>query len=253
MGTMKFTVLGSNAGAPSPSNPGSGYLVQTSSTSIWMDAGPGTFAALSQIMDPRDIDGMVLSHTHIDHCVDALGMFAYLEYGLGGGRTMDVYAPQGTTSHLAAFVRADADHVFHRRMKVREVGSGDTGGIGDVELAFGDAVHPVPAMVTRMTGEGSSMVYSGDTGPGGDLIEMATGVDLLLVEAALQGVRDQSTYPFHLTAREGGEIASMAGVNQLVLTHINFTKDVQLSIDQASSAFVGPIEYAAPQSVFEME
>lgn len=249
---MKLTVLGSNAGAPSPSNPGSGYLVQTDTTCIWMDAGPGTFAALSQVMDPKDIDGLVLSHTHIDHCVDALGLFAYLAYGIGGA-SIDVYAPQGTAAHLGAFARAGDDHPFHHTMLIEEVAGGGDAQIGDVSLKFGDAVHPVPAMVTRLEAGGSSLVYSGDTGPGGDLIEIAAGADVLLVEAALQGVRDGSTYPYHLTAREGGEIAAIAGVDRLVLTHIGFTKDVQLSIDQAASAYVGTVEYAAPGTVFTME
>jgi ribonuclease BN (tRNA processing enzyme) len=71
-----------------------------------------------------------------------------------------------------------------------------------------------------------------------------------LCEAAIQGIRDADTYPYHLTAFEAGEIAAATGAHELVLTHISSRLDPQLSIDQAAGAFVGPISYAAPATTF---
>jgi ribonuclease BN (tRNA processing enzyme) len=250
---MNLTVLGSNAGCPAPSNPGSGYLVESGNTTIWMDCGPGTFAELARRMEPSELDAVILSHTHVDHSTDLLGLFAYLAYGLGGSVTIPVYAPAGTRDHLAAYARAGDDHPFHRVLDFREVGSGDTATVSPIEVRFGEAVHPVPALVTRLDQESTAITYSGDTGPGGDLIETAWNTDMLVCEAAIQGSRGASTYPHHLTAFEAGEIASMTGASLLVLTHIPFDKDPQLSIDQAAGAFVGSIEYAATGTTFSTE
>ena len=83
-------------------------------------------------------------------------------------------------------------------------------------------------------------------------MEMATGADVLLCEAPIDGVRDGQTYEYHLTAIEAGETASWAGVDRLILTHIGALKDPQTSLDEASGAFAGDIAYAAPGAVFEI-
>lgn len=250
---MRLHVLGSNAGSPSRSNPASGYLLSHADTHIWVDAGPGTFMRLAGIMDPGTLGGVVLSHTHVDHCADVMALYTYMAYGPSGPMPIPVHAPTGTRDHLAAFARADEGHVFHEALEIVEHEPGATADVGGFVIRFGEAVHPVPALVARFDADGSSLVYSGDTGPGGDLIELATGAATLLCEAALQGVRDHETYPYHLTAFEAGEIAAAAGVSELIVTHVPAGLDPRASIDQASGAFVGPIDYAAPGRVFEID
>ncbi|MGI9528372.1 MAG: MBL fold metallo-hydrolase [Acidimicrobiia bacterium] len=250
---MNLTVLGSNASGPSPGNPASGYLVQAADTAVWMDCGPGTFAELGKRADPAGLDAVVISHRHVDHCADLLGLYSYLAYGVGASSSVPVYAPPGLREVVAGFVGAGDDHVLHRVLEFHDIEPGDAVEVGGLSVQFGQAVHPVPAVVTRIDEGRSRLVYSGDTGPGGDLIELATGVELLLCEATLQGTRDASTYAYHLTAREAGEIAAIAGASVLAVTHIPFTNDPQLTIDQASSAFAGPIEYALPGTTFTTE
>lgn len=250
---MNLTVLGSNAGGPSRTNAASGYLVESGGVTVWMDAGTGTFMRLAELMDPADLDAVVVSHVHVDHCADVFGLYAYLANSLGGSTTVPVYGPHGVRDLMASFARADVDHVFHRVLDFREAVPGEEVGVGHLAIGFGQAVHPVPAVVTKFSDGTSTLVYSGDTGPGGGLIPMATMCDLLLCEAAIQGVRVPDTYPFHMTAREAGEVAAASGANRLVLTHIPRQLDPQLSIDQASSAYVGDIAYAAPGSTFTTE
>lgn len=247
---MRVTVLGSNAGAPGRSNAASGYVVDDAAGSIMLDAGPGTFMKLAETMDPADLDGVVLSHLHVDHCSDLFGLYAHLAYERGADVSVAVVGPKGMRDRFAAFIGAGDGHVLHRVLEFEEVEPGATTYLGGYQITVGAAVHPVPALVTRVEVQGASLVYSGDTGPGGDLIDVATGAGTLLCEAAIQGVRTEDTYPYHLTAFEAGEIAAAAGVFDLVVTHISERFDPQVSIDQASGAFVGPISYAGPGSTF---
>lgn len=249
---MRVTVLGSNAGAPSRTNGGSGYLVESSAGVVMLDAGPGTFMRLAELMDPADLDGVVLSHLHVDHCIDTFSLFSYLAYDREGRARVPVIAPTGSRDQMAAFLGAGPDHVFTDVLQFDEAEPGATTYLGGYEVTVGSAVHPVPALVTRLTAAGASLTYSGDTGPGGDLIDLATGTGVLLCEASIQGVRDDGTYPYHLTAFEAGEIASAAGAFELVLTHVPSRLDPRLSIDQASGAFVGPISYAGPGTTFSV-
>ncbi len=247
---MNVTVLGSNAAAPSRDNAASGYLVQGPAGTVMLDAGPGTFMRLAERMDPAELDGIVISHRHVDHCSDLFGIYAYLAYEHGARARIPVVAPEGMHRAMAEFLGADPDHAFYRVFEFEEPAPGTPTYLGGYEVTVGMAVHPVPAFVTRLEGGGADLTYSGDTGPGGDLIELASGTTTLLCEAAIQGARDEETYPYHLTAFEAGEIAAATGVHELVLTHLSSRLDPQLSIDQAAGAYVGPITYAAPATTF---
>jgi Zn-dependent protease len=124
--------------------------------------------------------------------------------------------------------------------------------IGAAHVTFGRAIHPVPALVSRFEVGDASFVYSGDTGPGGDLSTMANDASLLLTEATMQGVRGPKTFPHHLTAVDAGELAAWASVGHLVLTHIPARLDPAVSVDEAGGAYTGPVSYAAPGSTFEI-
>ena len=250
---MRLTVLGSTAGAPSRTNPASGYLVEHDGISIWMDAGTGTFMELARRVDPGTLDAVVISHVHVDHCADLYGLYGYLAFGPSGDVPVEVFVPPGAAEHLAAFARATEEHVFNVVLDIQEVAPGDDVAVDDVTIRFGEAIHPVPALVTRIEAGGASLVYSGDTGPGGDLIEMAGNADVLLCEASISGVRDERTYDYHLTAIEAGEIAARAGVDRLILTHIGALTESQESVDEASGAFAGDVAYAEHGTVFEIE
>jgi ribonuclease BN (tRNA processing enzyme) len=249
---MKLTVLGSSGSTPTRTNPASGYLVEHDDTTLWMDAGTGTFMELARLTDPGTLDAVVISHMHVDHCSDLFGLYGYLAYGPSDGGPVPVFLPRGGAEMFANFTGASTGHVFHDVLAFTEVASGDTTQVGPLSLAFGTSIHSVTANVTRIEVAGRSLVYSGDAGPGGDLRDMAAGADVLLCEAKMSGVRDEDTYAYHLTASETGEIASWAGVGHLVLTHLPYSFDPEQAIDEASAHFSGPISYAAPGTVFQI-
>jgi ribonuclease BN (tRNA processing enzyme) len=131
-----------------------------------------------------------------------------------------------------------------------DVVAGSAVAIGDVSIRFGRAVHPVPAVVTRFDTPHGSIVYSGDTGPGSDLAELAKGVDVLLCEATIAGERSAQTYPYHLTAGEAGRVAAEAGVSQLIVTHLASGVDSDRALEEAAVEFRGKISLAAPGVTF---
>ena len=102
---MKLTVLGSSGGAPTRTNPASGYLVETDDETLWIDAGTGTFMPLAARIDPGRLSAVVLSHMHVDHCSDIFGLYGYLAYGPSGTVPVPVYLAEGGVEHLAEFAR----------------------------------------------------------------------------------------------------------------------------------------------------
>lgn len=241
-----LTVLGSSGGTPTRTNPASGYLLETEGMSFWVDAGTGTFMELAKHIDPGTLEGVVLSHTHSDHCTDIFGLYGYLAFGPSGSVPVPVLVPPGASEHLSAFARAAEEHVFHTVLDLVEVDAGSTVKIDDVSIRFGQAIHPVPALVTHFDTPGGSVVYSGDTGPGSDLLDMAYDADLLLCEASIAGERDAQTYPYHLTAFEAGRIAAEAGVRTLVVTHLASGVDPERALEEAGDGFGGELVLAMP-------
>ena len=87
-------MLGCDGSYPGPGGAASGYLVQSDSTTIWLDAGPGTFANLQQVVDPGVVDAVILSHEHPDHWTD-LESFAVWRRQSDQSAAVRIYAPPG--------------------------------------------------------------------------------------------------------------------------------------------------------------
>jgi ribonuclease BN (tRNA processing enzyme) len=245
-----LTVLGSSGGSPTRTNPASGYLLRSGDTTIWLDAGTGTFMALAAHTDPGTLSAVVLSHMHVDHCADLFGLYGYLAFGPSGIVPIPVYVPKGATEHLAAFAGAGAEHVFRVVLDIVEVGAGDAVPVGDLRLRFGDARHSVPGLVTRIETADGVIAYSGDTGPGSDLDEIGHEADLLLCEASIAGERDSQSYSHHLTAAEAGAVAEAAGAARLVVTHFATGVVPDTAVAEAQAVFGGPVDAAKPGETF---
>ena len=206
-----------------------------------MDTGSGTFNALCDLMDPADLDAIIVSHVHPDHSVDLFPLYHYLRFGSVPAVPIPLFAPEGVVERVGAFVATGVvshiEDVFAPRLPE------DTA-IGPMTLRFGRADHPVPTLQVRVEAEGRSCVYSADTGTGSDLVMLAAGANTLLAEATFQG--PDKPAPHHLTATEAGEIAHRAGVERLIMTHLLPSLDPHQSIEEAEAAFGGDVMVAVP-------
>jgi ribonuclease Z len=100
---------------------------------------------------------------------------------------------------------------------------------------------------------GRKLVYSGDTRPCAATIEMARGANLLVHEATFgEEEKDRAKETGHATAREAAEVARMAGVRRLVLTHLSarYSRDPAILADEARAVFA---ETVVAKDGFEIE
>ena len=249
---MQLDVLGSSGTYPAPDWPASGYLVSHLSTRVLCDVGFGVFAELTRRMAPDQLDAVVLSHRHPDHCADFLALHHAIAYGPYEVAGLPVYAAPGVAEHIAGFLGAGEGHALFRTFDFHEVGQENHVEVGAMELRFAVTAHSVPTVATRFEAGGRSLVYSADTGPGGGFPGLCNGATVVMAEASIPGERNQDKAAHHLTATEAGEIAQQAGAGALILTHLRPTLDPDAAAAAARSVFAGEVAVASPGDIYQI-
>ena len=71
---MRLTVLGCSTAAPHPASPTAGFLVEWDTTAVLLDVGQGVIRNLQRVLEPHDLDAIVIGHMHADHYLDIVGL-----------------------------------------------------------------------------------------------------------------------------------------------------------------------------------
>lgn len=236
---IEVIVLGGSGTFPAPGAACSGYLFRSGGTTLWVDAGPGTFANLQRHIDPGAVDAIVLTHMHLDHVTDLFPYSYWKRFGPGkAAPVMDVYAPAGSGEYLGQL--AGGDPTFEGTLQFKEIDSTLIQEIGEFELRFARTRHPVETYAVRALAKNHTIAYTSDTGPSRPVTDFVWGANLLIAEASNQQ-GSKETADLHMSAAEAGEMAAQACVTQLALTHIVAGLDPRVSIEQASRTFRGEV------------
>lgn len=250
---MKLTILGCSGSMSGPKGAASGYLLESETTKITLDFGPGAMGQLLNYADPADIDAMIMSHLHADHCVDIVGMMVYRRwYPNNTMGPIPVYSPDDGLTRTRNIGGDGPEENFETEFDFVQIAPGEKITIGDLTVEFFEAVHPVPAVATRITGpDGAIFTYSGDTDMCDGQIEAARDADLYLCEAAFEAKRDL-VRGIHLTGKRAGKIAAKAGAKKLLLTHLQPWTDPEVVTKEARKSWDGPLEIVAPGATYEI-
>jgi ribonuclease BN (tRNA processing enzyme) len=234
-------VVGCSGSYPGPDSPASCYLLQAGhegrTYSLVVDLGNGALGALQRHVDLADVDAVVLSHLHVDHCIDLASYYVVRTYQPGGMLPpLPVHGPAGGSARVAAASgfpdRTGVDKVFD----FFDWKSGRAVQLGPFTVTPAQVAHPVETYALRIEEQGRVLVYSGDSGPSTALVDLASGADLFLCEASFL-VGGDNPPDLHLTGREAGLHASRAGVGRLLLTHIPAWVDEIGQLFAASAVF----------------
>lgn len=227
---MKLTILGYMGAYPTAKNATSSYLVESQDFKLLIDIGSGAYQKLAQVMEPTDIDALLLTHYHFDHIAD-LGVLQYafqlkpqfenlpqkelLIYGHNYSREFELLTVEGVSKGIAY----NPDEVLK---------------VGPFKISFLKTIHPVSCFALRIEENitGKVLVFTADSSYLADFITFAQNSDLLLADAMIVG--DSKQHPAHMSAAEVGKIAELAQVKKCVLTHLPVFNQEQL-LDEAKS------------------
>jgi ribonuclease BN (tRNA processing enzyme) len=225
-----------------------------------IDAGNGVVRQLALAhYQPPDIHQIFITHNHDDHNAD-WGTLMGLAWTDGNTAPITVYGPPGTQSMLKGYLQYFAPNAAAHWMESSRVPPADTMRAQDIAgsgLVYQDDNIRVTAVENchyhfaqgtpgygwqksysfRFQTPDRVVVFSGDTGPCGDVLgKFAKGADILVhevidlnaiekslrtnmppgrFEALMNHMRTE-----HSTAEEVGQVAREAGVKLVVLSHI---------------------------------
>ena len=217
---MELIILGSGTGVPSLKRGSPGFLVKSENQSLLLDGGSGTLQKMLQAgVTYKDLDAVLYTHIHPDHCADLVPLIFACKYQeeprqkdlliMGGGGFRDYF--EGLRWVHGSWIESQTFHIHMFEVAADEVT------IGDLQVKALPLDHMLGSVGYRITSpQGRSLVYSGDTDYCPNIVELAMGADLLLLECSFPEGRK---VPGHLTPALAGRIAHEAECKRLCLTH----------------------------------
>jgi ribonuclease BN (tRNA processing enzyme) len=238
---VEVTVLGSSAAWPGAGRASAGLLVQHEDTRVVLDLGTGTLSNLQLRVAHQDLDAVVITHEHLDHCLDLYPLTVARVFHQERLPRLPLHAPAGVFEAVAALEDEEGRREMRDLFDVRESAPGSTFDIGPLRVTARLLPHSVKNLGLRVEADGVSMAYTGDTGPSPEIETLARDVDVLVSEASWEDDDGILVEGQHLTARQAGEHGARGGAKRLVLTHFWPTVNRGRAGELAAEAFDGEV------------
>jgi ribonuclease BN (tRNA processing enzyme) len=237
---VKLTVVGCSPAWPNPGGAQSGYLVESEGGRLLLDCGPGVLPRLRAREGWPRVDAIAITHFHLDHWGDVVPWVWGLQFGPAADfDPPELWLPPGGRETLARL----GEHLGQRDMfeaafRIEEYADGAP------FTAAGSTVTPrrvlhykMLAFGFRVSQNGTTLAYSGDSGPSDALPELAQDADLFLCEATLLAPNPEGGTRGHLAAAEAAEAFRASGAKRLLLTHRPAERPLENGFEQVHDGF----------------
>lgn len=248
-----ITILGSGAALPTGHRRCSAQVVNVGGFKMLLDCAEGTQDNIRRCHIKLQALGTILiSHLHGDHFFGLPGLLSTMHL-CGRTEPVTVIAPKGakqviettfelTGNHIGyplEFIEMDFSEGLHRVFEGKRC-TVDAFPIVHSVPTYGFRITEVPRLSTFHSPLSTlSYAYCCDTAYTEDILPYIQGADLLCLECTFANeLESLATERQHLTAGQAGRLATLAGVKQLLLTHISARyKEPQILLDQATAEF----------------
>ncbi len=184
-----LTILGSGTLVPDEARHGAAHLVHASSALVLMDCGHGTIDSVVRYgVAWPDLTHVLITHFHTDHVGDLPALLQALKYGTRPRRTrpLRLIGPTGFGAFLERLAAAMGASLLEPGFPLRvvEMASGDAceepG--ADLRISCVATPHTAESVAYRVETGGSTVGYTGDTGPSPSVASFLAGCDVLVAE-----------------------------------------------------------------------
>ncbi|MGM0770718.1 MAG: MBL fold metallo-hydrolase [Halobacteriota archaeon] len=214
---MKITFLGTGVAIPQKGRVQSGLLMEMGKKKVLFDCGGGVLNRICESGNLHtDIGTIVLSHLHLDHVADVMCLLK--ANWLCDKLDSTIYGPAGTREWLEKLMGLYPYMKEKVSVDVIEVVPGEEFRLFDgcdVKCAAG--IHSVPSLAYQVRYDGTTVVYSGDTEPCDDIMELAEGCDMLIHECSFPLDFEMTN---HTTPDTMRPYLKNTGIKAVYLTHL---------------------------------
>jgi ribonuclease BN (tRNA processing enzyme) len=245
---MRLSVLGGAGAWPPAGGACSGYLVEHAGVRLLLDPGYATLPRLLSLLDPGDVDAVLVSHGHPDHCADLNPLLRARALADPPPPPLPVYAPPGALDPVLAL---DRPGFLEPAYRLHTFPIGARFEVAGVSVSTVGLPHFVPNAGLRLAAGGRVLAYTGDTGPDPAVVDLARDADVLVADASFAEPRDGDDGRYLSDAGTAARQAARAGVGTLVLAHMLPGTDPERARAAAAAAHSGPIHLAGPGLVVD--
>jgi ribonuclease BN (tRNA processing enzyme) len=221
---MKLVVLGSGTSVPHPTRSSAAFWLETTSGSLLLDISATAPHRMAEEKLPwPELDAIWISHFHLDH----LGGIAPFLFGTKWApqtqerrKRLRIFGGEGVVKLIQGFDEAGnyklLDQTFP--IEVLEIGSQQEFEIlPNITARTFSTPHTGESLAIRITeSDGTSLIYTSDTGISSELIEFCRNTSLLLLECSFY---KNKPIQKHLELADAMEIARACKPQRLILTH----------------------------------
>ena len=221
---MELIILGSGTAIPLNHRASPSLALVIDGQLILFDMGPGTLRHLTKAgLNHKEIRRIFITHFHPDHTAGLIH-FLFTTKSPSILKKRDPFVIAGALG-LKEFIKrlqeaySDWLNLPTEIMKIEEldVNQSNIMNYPGFRITAQPVNHTPESLAYRVEDQqGKSFVYSGDTGFCEELVDLAKGTDLLILESSFP---DGEEVEGHLTPSQAGRIATLANVNRLILIH----------------------------------
>jgi ribonuclease BN (tRNA processing enzyme) len=256
--SMEIIILGSGTTVPLAERASPAFAIFIEDQLFLMDIGPGTVRQMAIAgLRHEDVDYIGISHFHPDHTADLIHFIFATRHPpvLSKRKSFTIIGPRGFNQFLRRLRRPFGNWLDlpPDLMRIEELSTArrDRKGFDTFRVLSAPLNHTPHSLGLRIEDRaGNSIVYSGDTGYCDEIVDLAKGADLLILEASFP---DGEEIMGHLTPSQAGRIATRSGVKRLLLTHF-YPECLRSNIgSQCQSMYQGELILAADLMHLEVE
>lgn len=223
MATMEITVVGSGTVVPRLARRQSCVVVRAGGEMLVFDLGSGAVRGMLHAgLDPFAVDRIFFTHFHPDHTADIVPLLFAFNYGAEQQRTrpLRIVGPEPFNNFWDRITGAWGEWMvgdYPIEISELPLEFPEPLDLPGCLLSWAPAEHRPESIAYRLESDGRAFVYTGDTEYSASVVELARDAHTLLIECSFP---DDSPVPGHLTPESAARIASEAGVERVVLTHV---------------------------------
>jgi ribonuclease BN (tRNA processing enzyme) len=226
MTSISITLLGTNGWYSSVTGNTLSIFVQTSDTTIILDAGDGIHKVADLCPEVTTPAYLLISHLHLDH-ISGLHTLARLRFRQG----LTIMGPPGVREILTSFIGYPFTVPLAELpypVTITELPEGKIS--GPLSLTTAQLVHTQLVYGYRID-VGKIISFCTDTGPCENYLHLARNADILISECSYLPAQESPEWP-HLNPETAIACAIEAGAKKLVLVHFAADLYTTLSMRQ---------------------